>query len=90
MSGAAACSADGAAAPAAVEGSLAGFDNLDGMLAAYLPPEQLREARRVLYGARARGRRGGVVRGACQVVLGRLLVLRACSRLRRAPRAPQA
>jgi hypothetical protein len=34
------------------DGSLAGYDSLDAMLAAHLPPDKLREARRVLYGAR--------------------------------------
>ena len=36
----------------AAPGSLAGFDSLERMLETYLPAEQLREARRVLYGAR--------------------------------------
>lgn len=35
----------------AAPGSLAGFDSLERMLETYLPAEQLREARRVLYGA---------------------------------------
>jgi hypothetical protein len=49
--------ADDAAAAPPPNGSLAGFDNLDSMLAAYLPPAQLREARRVLYGAQRATRR---------------------------------
>jgi hypothetical protein len=41
-----------AAAEEVDDGSLAGYDSLDAMLAAHLPPDKLREARRVLYGAR--------------------------------------
>jgi hypothetical protein len=33
------------------DGSLAGYASLEALLAAHLPPDQLREAQRVLYGA---------------------------------------
>jgi hypothetical protein len=40
---------------ASADGSLAGFASLDAMLEQHLPATQLAEARRVLYGAAARG-----------------------------------
>ena len=35
------------------DGSLAGYASLEALLAAHLPPDQLREAQRVLYGAQS-------------------------------------